>query len=566
MHLPSPRAAALTAAALTLPLLPAFAPAAGAASNPTAPTSTAATSTAAGSAPSLTQVQPGPRVVVRGSGLSSATTVPAPTRAALARASVRATSAHATAAPTSTWVVQFTGGTADQRAAFQRAVDTWASVIASPVPIRVNVVLRAQPDVDILGSAGPSQIGVPTGVPGVIPNTIYPIALANALAGEDLDPASADIEAEFSSDPSVFSFGGTPAPGTYDFETVALHELGHGLGFIGNLQAYCGQRLTPRPCLGGPLPEAPRGGWDLDTAFEAERLPFVYDRFALRASPAPARSPFELGQDSKALGLALTYGEMALAGPNLTDLRPCNPVHPILATPTTFVPGTSYSHLNEAAYPPGTPNSLMTPFIDEREVVHNPGPLTLAILRDLGWDAARLPLTSALSVCGPAATRINSIAVVEGTAPVDSTVRVWFRKRGETDFTLGRVLAPSLTGRFRFGYIASDAYVYFATANNSVQSPVILTRARPTIGGPANRSFPKGSLVTAIGRGVPGTTVTLRFRPPGSPGDSYPLVRTARVDADGVWRYGLRLSVNLRFLVISSVGTPSAGTAFYRAV
>ena len=48
--------------------------------------------------------------------------------------------------------------------------------------------------------------------------------------------------------------------------------------------------------------------------------------------------------------------------------------------------GSSNSHFDENAFPPGTVHALMTPFLHAREVIHEPGALTLALFRDIGWD------------------------------------------------------------------------------------------------------------------------------------------------------------------------------------
>ena len=50
-----------------------------------------------------------------------------------------------------------------------------------------------------------------------------------------------------------------------------------------------------------------------------------------------------------------------------------------------FQPGSSYSHLNEATYVRGSPNSLMTPQLGQGETIRSPGAITLAIFRSLGW-------------------------------------------------------------------------------------------------------------------------------------------------------------------------------------
>src|SRR5262245_60970749 len=87
-------------------------------------------------------------------------------------------------------------------------------------------------------------------------NTWYPTALANRLAGTDLDPASSDITAQFSSVIGTtctlplgwyYGFDGQAPTGTLDFVTVVFHELGHGLGFETFVDPTSGAELVGRP-------------------------------------------------------------------------------------------------------------------------------------------------------------------------------------------------------------------------------------------------------------------------------------------------------------------------------
>ncbi|HTU57200.1 MAG TPA: hypothetical protein VMF89_02185, partial [Polyangiales bacterium] len=76
--------------------------------------------------------------------------------------------------------------------------------------------------------------------PGANPELLYPIALANSLAGDDLDPTRPDIRVTLNTAPDdlcrsrtggfYYGFDGH-AGDSNDLVEIVLHELAHGLGF-----------------------------------------------------------------------------------------------------------------------------------------------------------------------------------------------------------------------------------------------------------------------------------------------------------------------------------------------
>src|SRR5262249_10841447 len=116
----------------------------------------------------------------------------------------------------------------------------------------------------ILGSAGPADYKHDfEGAPKT--KTWYPIALANRIAKKDLTPGGPHIEANFSSVFSNWYFGtdNSPPDDEYDLMSVILHELGHGLGFIGSMSVAANGM----------------GSWGLGTPF-----PLIFDQFAQNTS------------------------------------------------------------------------------------------------------------------------------------------------------------------------------------------------------------------------------------------------------------------------------------------
>jgi len=113
---------------------------------------------------------------------------------------------------------------------FNRAAQIWEQVLQPKVDVLVNARFTALGP-NVLGSAGPTFIF--DNFPGAeYPDTWYHSALADHLAGVDLEPGQPDIAANFSADaPFYLGFDNNEPAGTSDLLPVVLHELGHGLGF-----------------------------------------------------------------------------------------------------------------------------------------------------------------------------------------------------------------------------------------------------------------------------------------------------------------------------------------------
>lgn len=261
--------------------------------------------------------------------------------------------------------VNYTGFTAQAQAAFQRAVDIWASQLNSSVPIVVDVTFTVQAP-GLLGSAGPVTFQRDV-ANQPFANTWYPIAIANALAGVDLAPGQADITSTINStQPWYFGLDGMAPANEYDFVSLILHELGHGLGFLGSGGAQGGM-----------------GMWGLQGAGD---LPTPYDRFVANGLGQRFIDTTIFPNPSAALLTQITGGNLFFASPPLTSLAITAPAR--LYAPPQFEPGSTYSHLDEATYPPGHPDTLMTPQQAFMESAHAPGPIMLEIFRDTGWPVA----------------------------------------------------------------------------------------------------------------------------------------------------------------------------------
>ena len=316
--------------------------------------------------------------------------------------------------------VTYTGFPAGAEDAFQAAVDVWACRVRSSQPIRVEAVWGTL-ESGTLGTAGPVLFRNFDGAPAR--GVWYPAALADELAGRDLGDGAADIEATFNSQfPSWHTGVGPPPENTYDLTTVVLHELAHGLGFIGSLKVEDGRgRVGPEP--GGP---------------------FSYDLYARTADGTALLDPVAFPDGSAALAVALQR-EVTFDG---RAARQAEGGPLALFSPPRWVPGASFSHLDERAYETGTPNGLMTPFIGRGERVLEPGAAVCAVLADVGWgltgDCARLvgplpPLVAGVAVerrgPNPFRGRTTLRLTAEPAATLDAAL---YDARGRRLLDLGR--------------------------------------------------------------------------------------------------------------------------------
>ena len=235
----------------------------------------------------------------------------------------------------------------------QAAVDVWAANFQSAVPVNVEATWGRSSSWGILGSARPSDFY--SGFTGAPDSSLwYPSALANALAGRDLDKSNPEIIIQVNANAEWNVRGdGTPRNSEYDLESVFLHEIAHGVGFLSN-DSY-------------------------DSFFNVASLdqPTPFDAYA---QTSDGHRLADLPTPSPELATALTTS-LVWSGPLGTAAN--GGVNPKLYTPTIYEAGSSVSHLDEATFSKTGPDSVMTPNLDPGEIFKEPGPLLLAMLQDL---------------------------------------------------------------------------------------------------------------------------------------------------------------------------------------
>ena len=253
------------------------------------------------------------------------------------------------------FVVTYANFPTEAMLAFDFAVDIWSAFLTSDVPIHIQATWESLA-LGTLAQAGPNSLHE-NFQGAAFSDTYYAAALANALNGTDLSPQS-DLTCSFNSTSNwYFGLDGQTPAGHYDFITAALHEIGHGLGFIGSAYFINGFGF-------------------LGTA----NTPYVYDFYT---ETADSIALLDVANGSSALGNALTSDQLYWGGIN--GLEGVGGSRPRLHAPSNYDAGSSYSHLNETTYPAGNANALMTPALNAAESNHNPGPAMLGMLEDMGW-------------------------------------------------------------------------------------------------------------------------------------------------------------------------------------
>jgi len=265
-----------------------------------------------------------------------------------------------------------------QQAAIGRAINTWSQHLNSVVPLRIEVF----GNVNLPGFSAMciSNIFLNTRNPieNIVNNTWYVSALADRLAGRDLQPQQPDIFVFFDINRYNWYDGiGQPQADQFDLETIALHELCHGLGFmslflvIDMVGDYGNQDL---------MNFLPQGVQHIliDQLGQLPQLnssPSIYDRQIVNQTFEYLTDPNSYPNNSPQLGNALIHGPLNFYIVPNTQYS--------IFTQDPFIPFTSIVHLN----PMNFPNSLMRPHIAAGEVIRqvNENDPIIPMLNSLGW-------------------------------------------------------------------------------------------------------------------------------------------------------------------------------------
>lgn len=312
-----------------------------------------------------------------------------------------------------TFVVTYNGFSPAAQRAFQAAVDIWAELIDSPVPIYVDATFTKL-DQNVLGAAQSADFL--RNFPGSqVANTWYPIALAERLARRDLNsPNEPDIVATFNRDVNWYLGQGIPGNNQFDFTSIVLHELCHGLGFTTSMRVA-----------------GTTGSWGLGTT-----APFIFDKFIENSSNQRLTDTLAFRNRTQALRSQIVSNDLFFGG---TYAQAKNGgIKPKLYAPTDYQQGSSVAHVDDATYPSGNINSLMTSAASLREVNKNPGPIVSGIFSEMGWKGPSVVHYTVDDFESATSVAINA-KIVGDTTLAPSTFKLYYTEN-EADISKAKSL------------------------------------------------------------------------------------------------------------------------------
>ncbi len=333
--------------------------------------------------------------------------------------------------------------------AFQTAAGKWAATLNGSVTIRVSAVwtaLTCTTNSAVLGMAGATEVFRDfSGAP--VAGHWYAKALANQLAGQDLDPSNYDISANFNVNlgasgclSGIFFYLGLDDNhgSNVDLITVVTHELGHGLGF----QTY----TNPQ------------------TGAQLGNLPSIWDDFLLDNT---TNTTWTLMTPAQRVASAVNTGHLVWTGGNLSSAIPQvlqaqgssfsgadSQGRGLMYSPNPFVSGSSVSHFDTSMFP----SQLMEP-IYSSSLTHEvtpPHDLTFPLLKDLGWTGS------------------------SGAVPAQATLTL------PVNGTTGQLTTPTLNWASASGATSYD--LYLGTSNPPALYAQSLSGTNFTVSTPLNSS------------------------------------------------------------------------------
>lgn len=291
--------------------------------------------------------------------------------------------------------ITYVGFPEEAKVAFEYAISIWEQFLTSPIPISVlakwenfsgNTLAQSRPSVFYKNfDSAP------------VSNVYYPIALAEKLSGREWNgDKEADIFCSFSNNaPWYFGTDGNTSETKYDFITVVLHEMAHGLGISGFLSDENGVGEISNP---GNTPSA-------------------YDYYIYNSNKQRISDNTIFKSPSADLHKQLTSNNLDFGCSN----PDCHDSKSAIYAPDSWKDGVSIYHLKSAQANTNDDHELMSAYLYKGEANHNPGINTLQILSEIGWNTNSFQVQEIKDIEEtamelPIQTKINSDLLFENSS------------------------------------------------------------------------------------------------------------------------------------------------------
>lgn len=242
------------------------------------------------------------------------------------------------------------------RSALESAATALSSsiVVDSPVTITYAVTGARSPFSATLASAGSDFVVDGSGF-------LQTVVQSKILSGVDANGSAADGTIDWNFGPS-WAFGDTVANTQYDFQSIAMHELLHTLGFLSNIDkagSNTGQVWT------------------------------VFDSYVMNAGGTRVIDSGDYTWNT-AYNSNLTGGGGGLYFGGSGAIAAYGGLVP-LYTPNPWQPGSSMSHLNDNVFS-GSREKLMNAVISMGQGIRVVSPVELGVLADIGYTVSGTPV------------------------------------------------------------------------------------------------------------------------------------------------------------------------------
>lgn len=291
------------------------------------------------------------------------------------------------ARPNQITVNYYGGWSPEAQNAFQYAVNIWDAILQSNGPITIDAYWTPL-GANVLGSAGP--LFVYSNFPNPPEQFVwYPAALTNSLTASDYNgPQDSEVVARFNSDFDWYTGTDGQVPiSQVDLVSVVLHELAHGFGFSGSAAYNDGL-----------------GSWGLNG------LPITFDQQMQNGAGQSLLNTTLYPNPSLQLGAQYTSNDVWFSGANAAAGN--NGGRARLYAPSIWSRGSSIAHLDYNTFV-NTENALMVYALTNGRAIHDPGPVTIGLMQDIGWPFSQItppqlgPLPSQFLLQGT--TRLQAI-------------------------------------------------------------------------------------------------------------------------------------------------------------